>query len=111
VQRLLASLAMLALGLVPYAVAAVALPLAATGAEPNGWWWACGLTAAAAAAMQLSVIYRFYGLTGARKRVFWTYPLGSLAAIFIVLWALAKLRPGGQVTWRGTSYSGAATGR
>ncbi|MBS3733584.1 MAG: glycosyltransferase [Phycisphaerae bacterium] len=107
--RLLASLGMLLLGLVPYGVAAIALTLAATGAEATAAWWACGLTAAAAAAMQLSVIYRFYALTGARRCVFWTYPLGSLIAAGVVLWALGKLRPGARLTWRGTSYNAGRT--
>ena len=109
-RRLMASLAMLTPGMLPYAIAAIGLAMAATGAEPNGWWWAAGLGGAAAAAMQLSVIYRFYGLMDARPWLFWTYPLGSLAAATSVMWALLKLCTRSKVTWRGTSYAGASSG-
>jgi len=105
VKRLTVSLLVLALmGVVPYVAAAVgfvalAWPLA------SSWHLACGTAGTLAIAMQISVIYRFYALIGARKWLAWTYVIGCAAAMLSVAIALTKLRKGAVLTWRGTSYS------
>jgi len=106
VGRLTAALLVLVvMGLVPWAAAAVGLAEALGGAQPAGLWWACGLAGLAAGLLQISVAYRFYALAGAKPALAWTYPLGTLMAIGIVLGALAKRLRGGRVTWRGTTYT------
>jgi hypothetical protein len=94
------------MGLLPYAAAVVGFAYA--GAAGSAWGWACGAAGAAAAVMQISVIFRFYRLIGGRKWLAFTYPLGCLAAMTAVGWAILKLRPGATLTWRGTSYAKAS---
>ena len=99
-----ALLVLLINGVLPYGAAALGLSLAGAGVEPSGWWWACGIAGCAAAAMQLSVIFRFYRLAGARRLLCWSYPLGCLMGIIALAMSLSKLRRGARVVWRGTSY-------
>jgi len=104
-RRLGVSLAvLLIMGLLPYAAAALGVAVTAAGAAgvlgPT-----CALVGAAAAGMQLSVIYRFYRLIGARAELAWTYPLGCCIAIAAVVVALTKLRKGATMTWRNTTYT------
>ena len=99
-------LVLLMMGVLPYAAAACGFALAGAGAEPSAWWWACGITATAAILMQVSVVYRFYKLLGARAWLAWSYPLGCVMAVAAVAAALTKLRPGSRVVWKGTSYAG-----
>jgi len=104
-RRLSISLTVLAvMGLLPYAAAAAGFCLAWAGGRPAGWWLGCGVAGAAGAAMQISVIYRFYKLIGARRELAWTYPLGCAMAMVAAFVAISKLRKGATVTWRGTSY-------
>jgi len=105
-KRLVASLAaLLVMGLLPYVACAVGLSLGLAGVAPARWWLACGILGAAAATMQLTVIYRFYKLIYAQPRLAWTYALGNLIACVALIVALTKLRSGAKVTWRSTSYS------
>lgn len=100
--RLTASLAvMLIMGLVPYASAVIGLTGAAHGASAL----AAGITGLAAAILQVSVIFRFYRLIGARPGLAWSYPLGCLITIIALCMSIGKLRKGAKVTWRGTSYA------
>jgi hypothetical protein len=104
-RRLGISLAVLVImGLCPYLAAAVGLGGVWWNLQPRGLLLACGLVGLAAAAAQISVIFRFYGLIGARRRLAWTYPLGCLVAAAALLVAMTKLRKGAQVTWRNTTY-------
>ncbi len=104
-RRLIVSLLVVSvMGLVPYLAGALGFALAASGAGPMGLWLACGIAGAAAAAMQLSVIFRFYRIAGGRRALAWTYPLGCLVVLAILVIAIAKLRPGARLVWRGTSY-------
>jgi hypothetical protein len=89
----------------PYLAAAVGLALAASGVRPVGAWWVCGLAAAAAVLAQLSVIWRFYRLTGAKASLTWAYPAGVIVTIIALVGSLRKLRPGAQVVWRSTTYT------
>ena len=98
-------LVILVMGVLPYVSAALGLALAAAGAAPNAWWWACGIAGAAAVAMQLSVIFRFYRLIRAKPALAWTYVLGCLIAAAALIGALLKLRSRARVVWRNTSYS------
>ena len=103
-RRLTISLLVLAaMGIVPYAAAVAGLGAAASGAR-SPWALACGLAGAAAVAMQVSVIHRFYSLVGARKELAWTYVIGCAMAVVSLCVSLSKLRKGATVTWRGTSY-------
>jgi cellulose synthase/poly-beta-1,6-N-acetylglucosamine synthase-like glycosyltransferase len=107
--RLSASIAiMFCMGLLPYISAAVGFALAAAGGPHAGLWLGLGGVGAAAAAMQLSVIYRFYRFIGARADLAWTYPLGCAVTLAALGMSLSKHRPGARVVWRGTTYSGAS---
>ena len=55
--------------------------------------------------MQLSVMYRFYGLTGAKGHLAWSYLAGYSVTLLALLTAIGKLRPGAKVVWRQTTYS------
>jgi len=99
----LSLLALTVMGLLPYAAGAVGL-VAAGRPVASALWLACGIAGAAAAALQISVIFRFYALVGARKGLAWTYPLGCAMAMAALVISLTKLRSGARVTWRGTTY-------
>jgi cellulose synthase/poly-beta-1,6-N-acetylglucosamine synthase-like glycosyltransferase len=104
-RRLTLSLVVLiVMGLLPYAAAGLGLALAA--AEPAGgaWWLACGIAGVAAAAMQISVIFRFYRLIAAKPALAWSYPLGSIITMICLFIGMSKLRRGAGITWRGTRY-------
>ncbi len=104
-KRLSISLAVLVtMGLLPYVAAAVYLPLAAAGFQPAGWLWACGLAGVAGVVLQVSVIYRFYKLIGARYDLAWTYSIGCIIAMIALIMSLTKLRKGAKLVWRNTSY-------
>jgi len=106
-RRLLVSWTVLAvMGLLPYAAAVVGFAHAASSG--SAWAWACGVAGAAAVVTQLSVICRYYRLLGERAWMALSYPLGCLAAMTAVAWAILKLRPGATLTWRGTSYAKAS---
>jgi len=95
---------MILMGLLPYVAAALGLALAAGGARPAWPWGALGVAGLAAVAIQLSVIFRYYRLIGARPGLFWTYPLGTLVAALALVGSLSKLRRGAKVVWKSTSY-------
>jgi len=105
-RRLTASLAVLVVvGLLPWASSAIGLAAALAGGQPPWAWWALAGVGGVAGAMQISVIYRFYRLIGARYDLAWTYPLGCIVAIAAVIGSLTRLRSGAKVVWKNTSYS------
>ena len=93
---------MLMMGLLPYATALAGWIVWSAGGP--GAWLAAALLGTAAAAAQVSVIYRFYRLAGARAALCWTYGLGCVMAVVALLEAFGKHRRGATVRWRGTSY-------
>lgn len=104
-KRLIASLAMLTvMGFLPYFAAALGLILAARGVEPVGVWRVCGITGLTAVLIQLTVIYRFYPLIGAKSYLAWTYVLGCGITMLALLGAISKLRKGARLVWRNTEY-------
>jgi cellulose synthase/poly-beta-1,6-N-acetylglucosamine synthase-like glycosyltransferase len=108
-KRLTASFVLLLLmSLLPHVSAAAGLIGLIAHAEPAWPWLALALSGAAACAMQLSVIRRFYPMIGARAELFWTYPIGSAVAAWTVALALTKLRKGARVVWKSTGYAGMA---
>ena len=96
---------LIVIGLTPYATAILGFSMAGGSNEGGNWWLGCGIAGVAAVTIQLSVIYRFYKLIGARKDLAWTYSIGCAMAILAIVISLSKLRKGAKVTWRGTSYS------
>ena len=105
-RRVCISLAVLVtMGLVPYAAAVFGAVAVSAGAAPAGLLTACAIAGAVAAAMQLSVAYRFYPLTGAKASMAWTYAMGCLIGSLALILALGKLRPGARLTWRNTTYT------
>ncbi len=105
-RRLSISLAVMAvMGLLPYVAAGLGPAMAAAGARPAWPWWTLGAAGWAAAAVQLSVILRYYRLIGARPGLFWTYPIGCLVATLALIGSLTKLRRGAKVVWKDTSYA------
>ena len=104
-KRLTISMMVLAvMGLLPYAAAVIGLSAAAAGAEPAGLFLALGLLGAAAAVMQVSVIWRFCPMIGAKSQIALTYPLGCVVGIVALVSAMTKLRRGAKITWRNTAY-------
>jgi hypothetical protein len=71
-----------------------------------GWPW---LAAAAgfAIAGQQSILWRFYGITGAGRTWALTYALGAALCLGMTLDAMRRVG-GVRTTWRGTAYSGGA---
>lgn len=97
--RLLVSLLMLSIFSVgPYVTLAAAL---GTGAH----WFS--IAALFAVLSQLSLMRRFYALTGNGAGWSVSYPLGALVCLGMTLSAMSRLF-GGKTTWRGTNYSGGA---
>ena len=110
-KRLFVSLLVLVvMSLLPWLTAAAGLIGAGLGLSPQSWWWACGIAGVAVALIQLSVIFRFYRLIGARASLTWTYPIGCSVALLALLVGLSKLRPGARVVWKQTSYVRPAEG-
>ncbi len=95
-------LVLLMMGLFPYAAAVLGFALAAASTTVANLWLICGIVALGVVLMQISVIYRFYNLIGARKDLAWTYPLACASAVLAVIISLTKLRKGAKLTWRGT---------
>ncbi|NQU75041.1 MAG: glycosyltransferase [Planctomycetes bacterium] len=109
-RRLRISLiAVVLMGLLPYAVAALAWPMWAVGFGTA--WLAAALAGSAAVAMQQVVIARFYRLANARAGLCWTYPLGCLFAATALAKAYGKHRPGAKLLWRNTAYTVGDPGR
>jgi len=106
-KRLTVSLlVMLVMGVLPYMTAGLGLAgVAAGGGLTWAWTWAAA-AGLAASAMQLSVIWRFYRLIGARADLFWTYPIGCGVTLWTLVGSLRKLF-GGKVVWKSTGYNAA----
>jgi len=103
-RRLRISAAVLiVMGLLPYLIAAVGLSLWAAGSGPAGL--AAGVAGVAAAALQISVIGRFYKISRGRPGLCWTYPLGCVVAMAALAKAYRKHRAGATVVWRDTAYN------
>jgi cellulose synthase/poly-beta-1,6-N-acetylglucosamine synthase-like glycosyltransferase len=103
-RRLRVSMAiMFVMGLLPYITAAAGWATWAAGG--GAAWLAAAIMGSAAAAMQVSVIARFYRLAKAKWWLCWTYPLGCVIAIVSLVKAYRKHRPGAQVVWRSTAYA------
>jgi chlorobactene glucosyltransferase len=90
----------LVVGLVPYAAAVTGL-LAAPGAAA----WGCAAVGLVAAALQLSVIHRYYRLAEVTPGLFWTYPLGCAITLAILINSMFRLRAGATVVWKATTYT------
>jgi len=106
-KRLVISLAVVTvMGLLPYVSACLGLAGWAAGADPTWAWRALAIAGMAAAAMQLSVIYRFYKLISARPGLFWTYPIGCAVTMWALILSLTKLG-GAKVVWKSTGYNAA----
>jgi len=105
-RRLTVSLVLLAImGLLPYGSVVVGFALAGAGIGPAAWWLACGIAGVGAVGLQLSVIYRFYKLAGARCDLAWSYLLACLVVMAALVTSIMKLRPGAKVVWKDTSYA------
>jgi len=103
-KRLTISFVVMAMmGLLPYAAAI--LGFLGYGASGSSAALACGALGTAAAALQLSVIFRYYALLGGRWGLFWTYPFACIIALVVLVKSMLKLRPGATVTWKSTTYA------
>jgi hypothetical protein len=101
-RTLVSLIVMSVMGLLPYAAAAVGWSL--WGAVGGTGWLSVAIAGTVAIALQLSVIWRFYGIVEARRGLFWTYPLASLIGMYILIVAALKHRRGATVTWKNTAY-------
>jgi cellulose synthase/poly-beta-1,6-N-acetylglucosamine synthase-like glycosyltransferase len=107
-RRLMVSLGVLTvMGLLPYLAAVLGLVgVGGSGGSGGAPVYVCLAAAGlAAAAMQLTVIYRFYKYIGAQRNLAWTYPLGCAMGIYVLIQSLMKLRKGAKIIWRSTAYS------
>jgi len=103
-KRLTISFMVMAMmGLLPYAAAL--LGLLAFSAGGSAVALTCGVAGFTAAAIQLSVIFRYYGLLGGKGLLFWTYPFACIIALVVLVMSMLKLRPGATVTWKSTTYA------
>ncbi len=103
-RRLLGTAALVVImSLLPYFTFAMGAAMAATGA--GALWLAVGIAGAAATFTQISAVWRYYRMTGARADLVWAYPLGCLIALYTIGISLSRLRKGSRVTWRGTAYT------
>ena len=98
-------LALLVMGLGPWVITPVAFALAATAEATSAWWLACATAAATAAAIQFSVLVRFYRICGLNGWMAWTYPLGNIVATYAMVFALTRHLPNAKVIWKDTKYS------
>ena len=109
-KRMSISLMVLAvMGLLPYAAVIIGLAgwhghTQGMDVEPSGFFLALALLGIAAVAMQISVIWRFCPMVGAKSGIALTYPLGCVVGIAALVSAMTKLRRGAQITWRNTAY-------
>lgn len=107
-RRIVLSLvALMTVSMLPYLAAAVGLTLAAIGVGPTDWLWGLGIAGSVAVSLQMTAIYRYYGLIGARRSLAWSYPIGCVVAMVALFTAISKLRKGAQIVWRNTSYAAA----
>ncbi|MFA6135648.1 MAG: glycosyltransferase family 2 protein [Phycisphaerae bacterium] len=96
---------LLVISMLPYAAAPIGLTMAAADGPHAGAWLVAGLLGTLSALMQLTVIYRFYKIAGAKASLFWTYPFACVIVTWTLLLALNKHRPGAKVVWRNTAYA------
>lgn len=103
-RRLMISLAVMSImGVGPYLLAIGSwLGVALGGGGP---WLAAALVSTAAVGMQQSLIWRFYKLAQARQVATFGYSLGCSVAIVALIKAIGKLRSGGKIVWRNTTYT------
>ncbi len=97
--------ALMLVGMGPWVITPVAFALAATTEGMSGWWLACGITAATALVLELSVLVRFYRFCDLRGRTVWTYPFGNVVATYAMVFALTRHLPNTKVVWRDTEYT------
>jgi hypothetical protein len=105
IRLLVSVLVLLLVSLSPWILAVAGTWAVVAGA--GGWGVLAGI-AWAAAAMQISVIARFYRMLEANPLLSVTYPLGCLVVLGILLMAGIKMLPGAKVQWRGGYYAASA---
>ncbi len=98
----LSLLAVVLVSLYPWIAVASGVGAVAAGAS-GCWLWLLG-AGLLALGVQMTVIWRFYGIVEVPRVLCVTYGLGSLMTAWILLRSMGKLRPGARLTWRGTSY-------
>ena len=75
------------------------------GLLAGGCWWILAAAAAGAAVVQMTVIWRFFGILKTPRALCITYPIGSFIVLAILANAMGKLRRGARLVWRSTSYT------
>ncbi len=97
--RLLASVAVLLIvSLSPYLTVWAGI----LGGTERAWLSAAG---AIAIASQMSIMRRFYRLTGNPGAWFLTYPFGAVLCVAMLMNAMGRLGGRNATTWRGTTYT------
>ncbi len=92
-------------GLWPYLASALGFAAWHVGAGGAILAPTTALAGLAGVIMQMSVIARFYKFIGGKWHAAWTYPMGCLVVIGMLMRSMAMLRKGAQLVWRGTSYT------
>lgn len=91
-------------GLTPFATAAIAWAMVASGAVPADWWLTAAIISSAGLVAQLVMMARFSVHLKSRWTYGLTYPLACFMVAVLVVMAMFKLRPGSKIVWRGTVY-------
>jgi hypothetical protein len=99
---LVATATLLIMSLLPYYLLLGALGVATV----KNWelldrGWSVLAWSGAAIAAQMSVLLRFYQMSGSRWYRAFTYPVGATVTFFILLSSLQKHK-GGKIVWRGS---------
>jgi glycosyltransferase involved in cell wall biosynthesis len=99
---------LLSCSVLPYAslvAAAIAILVTAQSGVRPGWYLVLG-TAGLAVGAQLFMMAMFYRITQSRPWQSFTFVVGSVICIGILINAMFKLKGRASVTWRGTTYRG-----
>ena len=102
VRLFVSFLLLLMMSLLPWAAGVGGLLLLGAG---GSWAVACALAGAVAIIMQLSAMFRFYRLLKVSGMMAWTYVIGSIITLYILLLAITKHLPNAQIAWKNTTYS------
>jgi cellulose synthase/poly-beta-1,6-N-acetylglucosamine synthase-like glycosyltransferase len=98
--RLIASAGLLIVGSLSAWLSVLLAPVLLTSG------WVVSLAGLAAGAAQISVMWRFYALSGLPASLAITYPLGAVLVLGMLINSMGKALGAVKTTWRGTTYKG-----
>lgn len=99
-RRLVASAALLIFGSLFAWISLLLSPLAGVASAP------IAIAASLACTAQISVMWRFYQLSGLPSSLSLTYPVGAVLVLGMLGNSMTKAMGASRTTWRGTTYTG-----